>query len=114
MAVCHVVATPLDVCDDAPIVERFFHGRQLPGSRLPIAVSFSESKAAKSNAKPKKAPVAKLYAPWNGGFGIPSVPKSKRFNSQSYDFSSQSCLKVGAKLKQCRVLCNHVSPGKQM
>lgn len=38
-------------------LSRFFHGRQLPGSRLPIAVSFSESKAAKSNAKPKKAPM---------------------------------------------------------
>lgn len=44
-------------------LSRFFHGRQLPGSRLPIAVSFSESKAAKSNAKPKKAPM-KLCDPW--------------------------------------------------
>jgi len=44
-------------------LSRFFHGRQLPGSRLPIAVSFSESKAAKSNAKPKKAPM-KLSDPW--------------------------------------------------
>jgi len=41
-------------------LSRFFHGRQLPGSRLPIGVSFSESKGVKSSAQPKKAPMKLL------------------------------------------------------
>lgn len=54
-------------------LSRFFHGRQLPGSRLPIAVSFSESKAAKSNAKPKKAPM-KLCDPWQVQIDLSTSP----------------------------------------
>eukprot|EP00913_Durusdinium_trenchii_P001786 g1654.t1 len=44
-------------------LSRFFHGRQFLGSRMPIAVSFAESKAVKASASPKKASVARLVDP---------------------------------------------------
>ena len=47
---------PNFVCFDPP-TSRFFHGRQLPGSRLPIGVSFSESKVSQPNDAGSSHPI---------------------------------------------------------
>lgn len=47
---------PNFVCFDPP-TSRFFHGRQLPGSRLPIGVSFCESKVSQPNDAGSSHPI---------------------------------------------------------